>query len=140
METIPHVLILALASQMACQTWKAVASSIRQRRVDFAPLFSFGGFPSGHAAFTSAVTVGSGQHAGFDSAVFAVSLVFTIIILHDAVRVRSALQHLGESYNADRADRDLPALPVLHGHTVGEIIAGIAVGSLVAVLGGGIFN
>lgn len=136
MEALPHVLVLALVSQISCQTWKAVAASIRAGRVDLAPLFSFGGFPSGHAAFTSSVTVGAGIHAGFDSAVFAVSLVFTIIILHDAIRVRGAVQRLGTAYNEDRRGRGLPALPLLHGHTVSEIIAGVLVGSLVAGIGG----
>ncbi|MFP4509766.1 MAG: divergent PAP2 family protein [Spirochaetaceae bacterium] len=136
MEALPHVLILALVSQISCQIWKAVAAGIRTRRIALAPLFSFGGFPSGHAAFTASVTVGAGMQAGFDSAVFAVSLVLTTIVLHDAVRVRGGVQRLGTAYNEDRRERGLEPLPLLHGHTVPEIIAGVVVGSLVALIGG----
>ncbi len=138
MEQLPHVLILAIISQISCQTWKALASSVRNRRIDLAPLFRFGGFPSGHAAFTASVTVGTGIVSGFGSAVFAVSFVFTIIILHDAVRVRGTVEQLGTAYNEDRRTRGMEPLPLLYGHSVGEIVAGVAVGSLVATIGAGL--
>lgn len=50
--------------------------------------FSTGGMPSSHSAAVAAVTTGIGIEHGVSSGIFAVSCVFSIIIMFDASGVR----------------------------------------------------
>ncbi|MRH44759.1 divergent PAP2 family protein [Aquibacillus halophilus] len=50
--------------------------------------FSTGGMPSSHSAAVTAVTTGIGIEHGLSSGIFAVSCVFSIIIMFDATGVR----------------------------------------------------
>ncbi|SDK08077.1 divergent PAP2 family protein [Sediminibacillus albus] len=50
--------------------------------------FSTGGMPSSHSAAVAAVTTSIGLQEGFSTGVFAVSCVFSIIIMFDASGVR----------------------------------------------------
>ncbi|ENH95573.1 hypothetical protein J416_15412 [Gracilibacillus halophilus YIM-C55.5] len=49
---------------------------------------STGGMPSSHSAAVTAVTTGIGMEHGLSSGVFAISCVFSIIIMFDATGVR----------------------------------------------------
>ncbi|UOQ46427.1 divergent PAP2 family protein [Halobacillus salinarum] len=57
---------------------------------DFVPglAFSTGGMPSSHSAAVTALATGVGLEHGFDSSVFAVACVFTIIVMFDSTGVR----------------------------------------------------
>ncbi|MFQ3544750.1 divergent PAP2 family protein [Halobacillus rhizosphaerae] len=50
--------------------------------------FSTGGMPSSHSAAVTALATGVGIQEGFDSAIFAVACVFTIIVMFDSTGVR----------------------------------------------------
>lgn len=50
--------------------------------------FSSGGFPSSHTAMVSALTLAVGLQESFESTVFVVTLVFSIIVGYDAANVR----------------------------------------------------
>ena len=50
-----------------------------------------GGMPSGHSASFVALTTFLGLGEGFDSAIFALAVGITIIIIYDAVNVRYAV-------------------------------------------------
>jgi acid phosphatase family membrane protein YuiD len=91
--------------------------------------------PSAHTAFVTALTVSLGLHYGFASEFFAVAFVFSTIIIYDLVRVRGAvhahsriLTMLLEQVQM----RQKVLLPHLVGHSVPEILAGLAVGAAAA--------
>ena len=76
---------------LACviaQATKILLGSIRQRRFDFRWLLGTGGMPSTHAAGVTALSTAVGIRVGFDSPLFAATLVFTVITLFDAQGVR----------------------------------------------------
>ncbi|GGM37144.1 putative membrane protein YuiD [Paraliobacillus quinghaiensis] len=50
--------------------------------------FSTGGMPSSHSAAVAAVTTGIGMEHGVSSGLFAVSCIFSIIIMFDATGIR----------------------------------------------------
>ncbi|SFA91440.1 hypothetical protein SAMN04488072_103236 [Lentibacillus halodurans] len=50
--------------------------------------FSTGGMPSSHSAAVSALTTGVGIMEGVDSTMFAISAIFSVIIMFDASGVR----------------------------------------------------
>ncbi len=111
-----------------------------RRRPNPSLLISTGGMPSSHTAFVSALAVGAGKLAGFDSALFAVAFVFAAVVVYDATGVRQAVGRQAEVLNriiedlyhgrAVRPDR----LRELLGHTPVEAMAGAAIGISIAIL------
>jgi acid phosphatase family membrane protein YuiD len=60
---------------------------------DWSLIFSTGGMPSSHSAAVTALTASIGLEHGVDSAFFAISTVFAIIVMFDAAGIR---RHAGE--------------------------------------------
>lgn len=55
---------------------------------DWSISLSTGSMPSSHTSFVIATTTAIGYMEGIESSVFAISLVFSLITLHDAIKVR----------------------------------------------------
>jgi acid phosphatase family membrane protein YuiD len=128
-------LITAVGVQVACQAFKVVLYSVRERRAAFWWFFSAGGMPSAHSAFVTALTVSVGLGSGFGSDVFAVACVFSVIIIYDSFRLRGAVQHHAKALKKlSRANRNLKLGPFNEniGHSLAEIAAGIAAGGALA--------
>lgn len=63
---------------------------------DFSRIIGSGGMPSSHASFVSTLSTTVGLNYGFDSDLFAIVTVFSLIIIYDAGGVRRAV---GEQAN-----------------------------------------
>ena len=104
------ILISIFAAWFIAQASKSIFSKAKKSK----SFFRCGGMPSAHTAFVSALCTSVGIVSGFYSAIFCVSLAFSIIVAHDAIQVR---KH----------------------HTLKQVIVGALVGILVAVLVKSIF-
>ena len=130
-------LLTAVAVQIACQVFKVVFHSIRERRLALSWLVSAGGMPSAHSAFVTALAVSVGLWNGFGSELFAVTCVFSIIIAYDAWRLRGAVAHQARvlaALAAKHPEVDAGAINVHLGHTLPEIAAGLVAGGGLAAL------
>lgn len=105
-------------------------------------LVSTGGMPSSHACFVSSLTTMIGLNHGFNSDIFAVVLVFSLIIMYDATGVRRAvgkqavvlnqlITHLSNNENLEVIYEELKELI---GHTPVEVIVGAFLGITIAIL------
>ena len=124
-------LVSAVVVQVACQAFKVVLYSLREKRFALSYFISAGGMPSAHSAFVTALSVSVGMWNGFGSELFAVSCVFSVIIVYDAWRLRGAVEHHARVLTMLAAQHpDLSPGPInVHvGHTPAEILAGIAAG------------
>jgi acid phosphatase family membrane protein YuiD len=131
------ILLTALAVMAACQAFKVVLYSIRERRLDLSWFVSAGGMPSAHSAFVTALAVSLGLRNGFGSDLFAVACVFSAITLYDAWRLRGAVEHHARMLALlvkKNPDVESGPINVRLGHSGAEIIAGIVVGGALAVL------
>ena len=131
LSKLPVSLLTAVAVQVACQAFKVVFHSLRERRAALSWFVSAGGMPSAHAAFVTALAVSVGLWSGFQSDVFAVAAVFSIIVIYDAWRLRGAVEH--HARILARVARKLPGVAEGDinqrlGHSLPEIGAGIAAG------------
>jgi acid phosphatase family membrane protein YuiD len=134
------ILVSALTAWAIAQILKVAVSVILLRKLNFQLIFSSGGFPSSHSAAVSALALGIGKYYGWDSPIFAVSAVFSMIVLYDAAGVRRAagkqaevLNQLVERlYPGPNSDQD--RLKELIGHTPLEVFAGVSVGIIVGLL------
>jgi acid phosphatase family membrane protein YuiD len=124
-------LLTALAVQIACQLFKVVLYSIREKRIALSWFMSAGGMPSAHSAFVTALSVSVGLWSGFRSDVFAVAAVFSIIIIYDSWRLRGAVAHHARvlaKLVERHPDVEEGTLNLRLGHSLPEIMAGIAAG------------
>jgi acid phosphatase family membrane protein YuiD len=133
--SIPVSLLIALGVQQLCQLIKFVAYSIRDGRLSPGYLTSSGGMPSAHSAFVTALCVAVGVRAGTGSELFSVTLVLAIVVIHDALRVRGALEQLITIVKADHPEPDGPAarLPGTIGHSPAEVAAGVILAAVLAL-------
>ena len=136
-------LITAAAVQVLCQIYKVVFYSLRDGKIQLHYFTTAGGMPSSHAAFVTALTTSIGLAQGIGSEIFAVSFVFSAIIVFDAFRLRGTVEV--HSHVLQKLLAILPQtesmqiakgikIPQMVGHTIGEIAAGILVGVVFANL------
>lgn len=129
-----------VAAWIIAQSIKVVLGVIREKRFNFRWFVGTGGMPSSHAAGVSALSTSIGVAYGFDSALFAVTLVFTLVVLFDAQGVRFSTGRMAEILNKMLDDiywkkrLDDKQLKEFLGHTPVEVFAGIALGILVSLL------
>ncbi len=135
MEWFPRVLATAVGVQLFCQLFKTVLYSIRDRRVNPAYFVSAGGIPSAHAAFVTALSVAIGLQNGFDSDLFAVAAVFSLIVIYDAYRLRGHVQHHAKIINRKLLGPagEKPVSEMV-GHSLPEIVAGMVLGGAVSLV------
>ena len=132
-----------LAWFVACvvsQLTKIILGTIEQRRFDFRWFLGTGGMPSTHVAGVTALTASVGLHVGVESALFASTLVFTIITMFDAQGVRrwsgrqaQVLNKILEDMYFKRRIQE-ERLKELLGHTPTEVFAGMGVGLVTALV------
>jgi acid phosphatase family membrane protein YuiD len=96
--------------------------------------------PSSHTAAASSLSTSVGLTYGFDSAVFSIALVFTLIVMFDAqtIRLSSGIQArllnkmLDDIYWKKKLDEQ--KLKEFIGHTPVQVYAGAALGIVVSLL------
>lgn len=135
-DVLPRSLFIALGVQVSCQIIKFATHSWQAKRPSWKHLATFGGWPSAHSAFVTALAVAVGIFAGFTTDLFAVTAVFGGIVIFDAYKLRGNVQKQAIVVNRLQA-RGLPAdqqvrINEMVGHTAGEIVSGIVIAIAVA--------
>lgn len=81
-------LVTALLSNILAQVGKTVVYYYRTGKWDLHWVIASGGFPSSHSSTVTALSLSIGMQEGFDSAIFAVTCIFSFIVMYDACHVR----------------------------------------------------
>ncbi|MBQ7826607.1 MAG: divergent PAP2 family protein [Clostridia bacterium] len=136
-----HPLIAALLGWFSAQALKIPIYYLVERKWDFRRFFGAGGMPSSHTAMVIATATMIGALAGFNSPVFAVSVVLAFIVMYDATGVRRETGRQAEIINQILRDVLINGKPIsdrelkeLVGHKPIEVFGGVLVGLAVAVL------
>ncbi len=136
-----EVIMAGLTASIMAQVIKCLIYSIIRKPVNFRTLVHTGGMPSAHSAVVACMATSAGLLEGFGSTLFAVTLGFALIVMHDAAGLRRAagrmagiLNRLTEDIYLDRQDQVPDRLRELLGHTPFEVIVGALFGVLVAYL------
>jgi len=103
-------------------------------------LLSSGGMPSSHSAMVTAVTIAIGLTQGFASPIFAIAFVVAMVVIYDAIGVRRQAGDHARVLNL-MIDELLTGHPLAEkelkemlGHTPREVVAGITLGIIVAIV------
>lgn len=136
------VLLIAIAAWAVAQGLKLLITTAVYRKFDISYLTSGGGMPSSHSALVCGAAVSCGMSAGFDSAVFAISVVMAFIVMYDAAHVRretgeqakvlNYILHNWEQFKPENFERDLKELI---GHTPLQVAVGSVLGIVVGLVG-----
>jgi len=89
--TLP-IWILVLICGVSTQLFKLLIYSAVQRRLAVGVLGESVGLPSLHASVLTCLMVLVGIQAGWRATETALALVFAVIVIHDAIRLKSATQ------------------------------------------------
>ena len=134
-----RVLCATVLSWVVAQTIKILLAVRREKRFDFRWLGGMGGMPSVHSAGVAALATGVGMQEGFNTAGFAVAVVFALVTMFDAQGVRRAAgkqavilnKMISEVYTSGQVSEE--RLKELIGHTPTEVLVGAVIGFLLAV-------
>lgn len=141
-----YPLVTALLSNILAQVLKTVVYYYRTGKWDFHRVIASGGFPSSHSSTVTALSLSIGIQEGFDSAIFAVTTIFSFIVMYDACHVR---YYSGKNIElTQQLVKDLREMTGLHfddpiyqeklknvlGHKFVEVIGGFVVGLAVPLI------
>ena len=123
-------IICPFVSLIVCQLIKMIYETVKYKKFEFNRLYGSGSMPSAHSSFISSLTFIIGFNEGFDSAIFALSLIFMLITCYDAISVRfESGRHakiLNEKFNLKMKYRI--------GHKLLEVVVGILLGFITATV------
>lgn len=141
-----YPLVTALLSNILAQVLKTVVYYYRTGKWDFHWVIASGGFPSSHSSTVTALSLSIGIQERFDSAIFAVTTIFSFIVMYDACHVR---YYSGKNIElTQQLVKDLREMTGLHfddpiyqeklknvlGHKFVEVIGGFVVGLAVPLI------
>ena len=141
-----YPLVTALLSNILAQVLKTVVYYYRTGKWDFHWVLASGGFPSSHSSTVTALSLSIGIQEGFDSAIFAVTTIFSFIVMYDACHVR---YYSGKNIElTQQLVKDLREMTGLHfddpiyqeklknvlGHKFVEVIGGFVIGLAVPLI------
>lgn len=133
-------LMCALSAWIIAQALKIPTYCMTEKKLDWHRFFGSGGMPSSHTASVISATILIGNNLGYDSALFAVSLVFSVVVMYDAMGVRRETGKQGKVINEILGKMLIDGKPIseeemkeLVGHSPFEVAGGALVGILVAL-------
>lgn len=101
---------------------------------------TYGGMPSSHTAFVVSLCTIVGYRYGPSSGLFAVCIVFSLLIISDALIFRRHVSHYGQTLLKlvnklpEQEKRGLPLIDKELGHSLLQVLVGAAVGFIVAFI------
>ena len=122
------------------QVFKVICDLVKTKKFNFKRIMGAGGMPSSHTAVVTSLAMLVGKSEGFDSAMFAVALVFAMVVMYDAAGVRRAAGKQAHLLNKIIETPGLTGVEVQErlvevlGHTPLQVIVGAIIGITVGLL------
>lgn len=135
-------LLTSLGSWFVAQVLKTIIHAILNKKLVWERMFGDGGMPSGHSATVTSLAVFTALRCGFGSFEFAVAAILAVVVCHDAMGVRRETGRQAEVLN-DLLDAfqkiyeekiSEEKLKIFVGHTPMQVLAGITLGGVNAIL------
>lgn len=134
-------LLVIFVTLITSQVLKFIIESIQTKKINIFRLFDgSGGMPSTHSSLVSSLTMTIYLLYGVDNPLFAISLVFSLITMYDAVGIRfeagkqaEAINELNEKIKQFRK-RKSTKLKEQIGHQPIEVLAGLLLGITISFI------
>lgn len=134
-----EIFIAAAVAWFIAQALKMIISFIENKKIDWSLATASGGMPSSHTAFVVSATTMIGRREGLESSVFALAVVLSVVVMYDAMHVRRAVGHIGQTLNQiiDNYNKTgkvtVDNVKEILGHSPIQVLAGFVLGLLVGL-------
>lgn len=142
-----QILVSAVLGWLVAQVLKTLIYLCLTKKFVWERMVGSGGMPSSHSATVCALATATGMQCGGGSAVFAITVIFAIIVMHDAMGVRRETGRQGRVLNemmeiftkmgSKISVED--SLKEFVGHTPLQVLMGALLGILIALLLGNVW-
>lgn len=130
------VLLCAMISWFSAQVLKLFTTPYYKKEFSVIhTLFGSGGMPSSHAAVVCSTAISCGILYGYDSAIFALAAVFSMVVMRDATGIRreagkqaEVINQISEELGKKKKKFMEVTLPELLGHTPLQVLFGALLG------------
>lgn len=139
---LPYFAYPIIAFSLA-QGTKVFLKTFRRKKLQWRDIFAYSDMPSGHTATVVSITSIIALKLGLGSPEFALSLVFMMIVITDAIGLRNYLGQHGKTLNIlvkdlkddDFLDDHYPKQLERIGHTPLQVLIGALIGLSVSIIG-----
>ena len=129
--------VVPLLTWVGIQTFKVIYELIKTKKFNFKRIIGAGGMPSSHSAVVTSLATLIGRSEGFDTPIFAISLIFACVIMYDAAGVRRAAGKQAQLLNKIIETPGMTGIQVTEklvevlGHTPVQVLVGAIIGIIV---------
>ena len=133
-------LITPFAVWFGIQLFKLIWDLVETKKFNFKRILGAGGMPSSHSAVVTSLTTMIGRAYGIESPIFAIAVVFSIVVMYDAAGVRRAAGKQAELLNKIVETPGLTGVEVsgklveVLGHTPKQVFVGALIGIIVGLI------
>lgn len=134
-------LVVPILVWIAIQSFKVMYDLAVTKKFNFKRIMGAGGMPSSHSAVVTSIATLIGKSEGVDSPIFALSVVFAMVVMYDAAGVRRAA---GKQASVLNKIVQTPGLSNIEVHeklleALGHTPLQVFVGALIGIVAGLIF-
>ncbi len=133
-------IIIPVLTWFFIQLFKLVYDLVTTKKFNFKRILGAGGMPSSHSAVVVSVATMIGKDIGVDTPMFALALLFSLIVMYDAAGVRRAAGKQARLLNKIVQTPGLSGLEVQEklvevlGHTPVQVFVGALIGIIVGLV------
>lgn len=133
-------LIVPLLTWFCIQSFKVIWELIATKKLNFKRIIGAGGMPSSHSAIVMVLTTMIAKQYGITSPIFAMSLIFSAVVMYDAAGVRRAAGKQAKLLNKIVSTPGLTNIQMQEklvevlGHTPIQVIVGATIGIIVGMI------
>ncbi|MBQ9297880.1 MAG: divergent PAP2 family protein [Clostridia bacterium] len=133
-------IIVPMFVWLGIQVFKTLWDLFKEKKFNFKRILGAGGMPSSHSAVVCCLSTLIGRDLGFDSAIFGLSVIMSLVVMYDAAGVRRAA---GKQAKILNKIVNTPGLAIetvqeklqeVLGHTPVEVFVGALLGVIVGFL------
>ena len=133
-------IIVPFVTWFGIQLFKVLYKRVHEGVWDIERILGAGGMPSSHSAIAVSLATMIGKNVGWDTPIFALSVIFSLIVMYDAAGVRRAagkqaklLNKIVETPGLTGVQMHEKLVEVL-GHSPKEVIVGVLIGLIVGLV------
>lgn len=129
-------IIVPFVTWFGIQLFKVLYKRVHEGVWDIERILGTGGMPSSHSAIAVSLATMIGKNVGWDTPIFALSVIFSLIVMYDAAGVRRAVGKQARILNDILNNQKLSnaeKLQEMTGHTPIQVAAGALIGIIVGL-------
>ena len=129
-------IIVPFVTWFGIQLFKVLYKRVHEGVWDIERILGAGGMPSSHSAIAVSLATMIGKNVGWDTPIFALSIIFSLIVMYDAAGVRRAVGKQARILNDILNNQKLSnaeKLQEMTGHTPIQVAAGALIGIIVGL-------